>query len=173
MDFIDSVIMTRASVRKFSGEAIPRETLLRIAKAGMAAPSAVNVQPWALVIVTERAILDALCAELPYAKMLDKAGAAFAVCGDPAKGGTTSQRHWAVDCAAMTENILLAAHSLGLGAVWTAVHPDEARLASVRRILGIPAAIVPLNVIPVGVIDGAPPEPRDKWNPAALHFDRW
>ena len=173
MDFIDSVIMSRASVRSFTGEAIPRETLMRIAKAGMAAPSAMNFQPWAIVLVTDREKLDALCASLPYAKMLDKAAAAFIVCGDPRKEANAVPRNWPVDCAAMAENILLAAHALDLGAVWTAVHPDAGRLDCVRRILGIPAEVVPLNVIPVGVTAGKPPAPKDKWSDSAMHFDKW
>jgi nitroreductase len=173
MDFIDSVIMTRSSVRSFTGASIPRETLLRIAKAGMAAPSSMNVQPWAIMLVADRGKLDELCASLPYAKMLSKAAAAFVVCGDPGRDANAAPKHWAVDCAAMTENILLAAHSLGLGAVWTAVHPDPARLDSVRHILGIPEDVIPLNVIPIGVIEGQPPAPKDKWNPGALHLDRW
>jgi Nitroreductase len=172
MDFIDSVIMTRASVRSFTGEAIPRETLLRIVKAGMAAPSAVNVQPWEIVAVTDRLKMDELCAELPYAKMLEKAAAAIIVCGVPEKG-EYARLHWNDDCAAVSENILLAAHSLGLGAVWTAVNPDPPRLECVRRLLGIPASIIPLNVIPIGVIAGKAPAAKDKWNPQALHFDRW
>jgi nitroreductase len=169
MDFVDSVIMTRASVRSFTGEPIPRETLLRIVRAGMAAPSAMNVQPWAVVLVTDRPTLDALCAALPYAKMLDKAAGAFVVCGDP----KASQRHWIDDCSAMSENMLLAAHALGLGAVWTAVHPDEQRLEAVRRILGVPPEIVPLDVIPIGVVAGKAPAPKDKWNPKALHVEKW
>ena len=173
MDFIDSVIMTRASARSFTGEPIPRETLLRIARAGMSAPSAMDVRPWAIVLVSDRAKLDALGAALPYAKMLQKASAAFVVCGNPYKDETFAREHWVVDCAAMTENILLAAHSLGLGAVWTSVHPDAPRLESVRRILGIPAKIVPLDVIPIGVIAGVPPAAKDKWDPKALHFDGW
>jgi nitroreductase len=173
MDFIDSVIMTRASVRSFTGEAIPREALIRIAKAGMAAPSAMNVRPWAIVVVEDRAKLGALCDSLPYAKMLDKAAAAFVICGDPRKDERAAVMHWTVDCAAMSENVLLAAHALGYGAVWTAVHPDGQRLDCVRRILGIPAGIVPLDVIPIGVIAGAPPAPKDKYDPAALHFDAW
>jgi nitroreductase len=172
MDFVNDVIMRRASARNFTGEAIPRETLLRIVRAGMAAPSAVNVQPWAFILVTDRLLLDELCAELPYAKMLEKAGAAVVVCGTPEKGETAA-KHWNDDCAAASENILLAAQALGLGAVWTAVHPDPARLEAVRRLLGIPAGVVPLNVIPIGVIAGKAPEPKDKWNPSALHFERW
>jgi nitroreductase len=173
MDFIDSIIMTRASVRSFTGETIPREKLLRIAKAGMAAPSAVDRRPWAIVLVTDRAKLDTLCAALPYAKMLDKAAAAFVVCGDPRKEESSANKHWTVDCAAMTENMLLAAHSLGLGAVWTAAYPDASRLESVRSILGIPPEIIPLNVIPVGVIAGEAPAPKDKYDPNAVHFDAW
>ena len=172
MDFIDDVIMTRASARSYTGEAIQRETLVRIAKAGMAAPSAMNVQPWAIVVVTDRLKLDKLCAGLPYAKMLEKAAAAFVVCGDPARDDTAA-KHWNDDCAAVSENILLAAHTLGLGAVWTAVNPDGLRLECVRSVLGIPAGIIPLNVIPVGVIAGKAPAPKDKWNPKAVHFDRW
>ena len=172
MDFIDTVIMSRASVRSFTGEAIPQDTILRILKAGMAAPSAMNCQPWEFVLVTDRSRLNELCAELPYAKMLEKAGAAIVICGNPGKDAS-SARHWNDDCAAASENILLAAHSLGLGAVWTAVNPDPARLESVRRILGIPAGIVPLNVIPLGVIDGKAPAPKDKWNPKIVHFEKW
>lgn len=172
MDFIDDVIMSRASSRSFTGEAIPRETLLRIARAGMAAPSAMNVQPWEIVIVTDRSKLESLRDGLPYAKMLDKAAAAFVVCGLPAKNDC-ARMHWNDDCAAASENILLAAHSLGLGAVWTAVNPDPPRLETVRGILGIPADVVPLNVIPIGAIAGQPPAPKDKWNPKAVRFDRW
>lgn len=173
MDFTESVIMTRTSIRSFTGEAVPRETLLKIARAGTAAPSAMNVQPWELIIVTDRKKLDTLCGALPNAKMLDKAAAAFIVCGDPQKKEQAAKRHWTEDCAAVTENILLAVHALGLGAVWTAVYPDENRLTPVRTILNIPAEIVPLNVIPVGVIAGKAPAPKDKFNPAVIHYDGW
>ena len=98
---------------------------------------------------------------------------AFVVCGSPREGETALSKHWAVDCAAMTENILLAAHALGFGAVWTAVHPDEARVKSVRGILGIPPKVIPLDVVPVGVIDGPAPAAKDKWNPKLIHYDRW
>jgi len=173
MDFIDSVIMTRSSVRNFSGGPIPRDTLTRIVKAGLAAPSAVNVQPREAVVVTDRARLDELCAGLPYAKMLDKAAAAIVVCGVPRKDREFAPMFWTSDCAAMTENILLAAHSLGLGAVWTAVHPDKARIAVARRILGIPKDIEPFCVVPIGVIAGTAPAPKDKYRPEAVHFDTW
>lgn len=165
-------IYSRRSVRAFTGEAVSREDLIKILKAGMAAPSAVNMQPWAFVVVTERKTLDELCGKLPYAKMLDKAGAAIVVCGLPDKDEVYSKKYWVMDCSAATENILLACHALGLGAVWTAVYPDATRVEDVRRILGIPENIVPLNVIPIGV----PKEkgkPLDKFKEENIHWEKW
>ena len=167
-----STIYSRRSVRSFTGEAVPRESLIRILRAAMAAPSAVNIQPWAFVVVTERATLDTLCAKLPYAKMLDKAAAAIVVCGVPEKDEVFSKDYWVMDCSAASENILLACHALGLGAVWTAVYVDEERVADVRRILHIPGSIIPLNVIPIGV----PKEKGkslDKFNEGNIHWEQW
>ena len=106
-----NTICSRRSVRSFTGEAIPRETLMRILRAAMAAPSAVNMQPWTFVVVTNRETLDELCAKLPYAKMLDKAGAAIVVCGIPDKDEVFSKDYWVMDCSAASENILLACHT--------------------------------------------------------------
>jgi nitroreductase len=167
-----NVIYTRKSVRSFTGDAVSREDLMKIIRAGMSAPSAVNIQPWAFIIVTERKTLDALCDRLPYAKMLDKAGAAIVVCGIPGKDAVYSGRYWVMDCSAATENILLAAHALGLGAVWTAVHADEERVHTVRKILGIPETIVPLNVVPIGVPKGTG-SVIDKFREENIHWERW
>src|SRR5512135_387222 len=125
------IIYTRRSVRSFTGDTVSREDLMKILRAGMSAPSAVNIQPWAFVVVTKRETLDELCAKLPYAKMLDKAGAAIVVCGIPDKDEVFSKDYWIMDCSAASENILLACHALGLGAVWTAVHVDTERIATV------------------------------------------
>jgi nitroreductase len=167
-----NTICSRRSVRSFTGEAIPRETLMRILRAAMAAPSAVNMQPWTFVVVTNRETLDELCAKLPYAKMLDKAGAAIVVCGIPDKDEVFSKDYWVMDCSAASENILLACHALGLGAVWTAVYVYMERVADVRTILNVPGNIVPLNVIPIGV----PKEKGkvlDKFNEGNIHWEQW
>lgn len=168
LDFIYS----RRSVRSFTGEGISREDLLKIFRAGMSAPSAVNVQPWAFVAVTRREMLDALCQILPYAKMLDKAGAAIVVCGLPGKDELYSPKYWVMDCSAATENILLACHAMGLGAVWTAVYPEEKRMADVRKMLRIPEKIIPLNVIPIGR-PAERGEPKDKFDQANIHWEEW
>ncbi len=166
------IIYSRRSVRSFTGEVIPRETLTKILRAAMAAPSAVNIQPWAFVVVTKREKLDELCDKLPYAKMLDKAGAAIVVCGIPDKDEVFSKDYWVMDCSCASENILLACHALGLGAVWTAVHVDKERIANVRKILDIPQNVIPLNVIPIGV----PKEKGkalDKFKEVNIHWEKW
>jgi len=159
-------IYDRRSIRLFSGETIANPLLEEMVKAGMAAPSGRNRQPWQFGIVTERALLDALYAELPYAKMLDKAAAAIVVCGDP------SDKYWVEDCSAATQNILLAADALGYGAVWTAVYRNPEREESVRRILQIPVKWTPLCVIPVGVSADTLKE-HNNYDPDKIHWNQW
>lgn len=171
-DVIDA-ILTRHSIRKFTGDKVDAADIDLMLRAGMAAPSAVNVQPWAFIIVTDRNILNDLCARLPYAKMLDRAGAAIIVCGLPAKDNQFAKDFWTLDCSAAAENILLAAHGLGYGAVWTAVYPDPERIDVVRAACKIPADVVPFTVIPVGVPVDPASAPMDKYNPGSVHADVW
>lgn len=171
-DFLN-VIYTRRSVRKFTGEKVKKDDLATILRAGMSAPSAVNVQPWAFVVVTDRDTLDELFRSLPYAKMLDKAGAAVVVCGIPDKDDTYAKNYWIMDCSLASGNILLAAHALGYGAVWTAVYVNNERVRSVRRILSIPENIIPLNVIPIGVPADRDAKPVDKFKQENIHWEKW
>ena len=160
-------IYTRHSVRSFTGEPVSKSQLDQLLKAAMAAPSAHNTQPWEFIVVTDHKILLQLREVLPYADMLDQAGAAICVCGKP-----DVSRHWTQDCSAATENMLLAAHALGLGAVWTAVYPDETRVPATRKILGLPEDITPLNVIPLGIPKAAE-KPHDKYQETKIHWEKW
>lgn len=167
------VIHSRKSVRHFTGEQVTKEQLETIVKAGMAAPSARNLQPWAFIVITERERLDKLADLLPYAKMLKTASAAVIVCGDLSKAATdVDQAYWVQDCSAASQNILLAVESLGLGAVWTAVYPYEDRMKTVIEELNLPEHIVPLNVIPIGYPTGED-KPKNKWKPENLHWNKW
>lgn len=167
-----TVIHSRKSVRNFTGASVSKEALEKIVKAGMAAPTAVNMQPWSFVVVTERSVLQALNEKLPYAKMLEKAGAALVVCALPAKAIQQKVEFAIIDATCASENILLAVEALGLGAVWTAVYPDEERMAAVRLLLGIPQDVIPLNVIPVGHPTGED-KPKDKYKPENIHWQKW
>lgn len=165
-------IMTRASVREFTSQPVGKDTLDMLMKCGMAAPTAINSQPWAFVAVTERAVLDSLMAAHPYSN-LKTATAAIIVCGDMNKAiEGTGREFWVQDCSAATENILLAAHACGLGAVWCGVYPDSARVASVSAVLGIPDTAVPLNIVTLGH-PAEEPQPKDKWKPANIHYQKW
>ncbi|MDD4150586.1 MAG: nitroreductase family protein [Bacteroidales bacterium] len=167
------VIHNRKSVRNFKDEPVTKEQLETIVKAGMAAPSARNLQPWAFVVVTDRQKLDDLAGVLPYAKMLLQAQAAIVVCGDMNKAATeVDSAYWVQDCAAATENILLAVEALKLGAVWTATFPYQERMNPVIEILNLPNNIRPLNVIPIGVPTGED-KPKDKWKPENVHWEKW
>lgn len=165
-------IMTRTSIRQFTSQPIQKDTLDVLVKAGMAAPSAMDKRPWAFVVVTEKAVLDSLNAIHPYAN-LKTATAAIIVCGNKEKfiEGPGAE-YWVQDCSAATENILLAAHAYGLGAVWCGVYPIEERIAPVKQVLGMPENIIPLNIITLGYPDQRP-EPKDKWDAGNVHYQRW
>jgi len=168
-----TVIHQRRSVRHYTGAPVRPAQLDTLVRAAMAAPTAGNAQPWAFVVVTERARLRGLADALPYGKMLPTAGAAIVVCGVPAKalpGAAAS--FWVQDCAAAAENVLLAAQGIGLGAVWLGVYPLEDRMAGVRDACSIPTEVSPVCVISLGVSAGIE-EPKDKYSSANVHWETW
>lgn len=167
-----TVIHERKSVRSFTGEPVSKTDLDKIIRAGMAAPTAVNMQPWSFIVITERNILDDLSAGLPYAKMLKDAGAAIIVCTEPEKAYNKSKEMAIIDASLAGENILLAVESLGLGGVWTAAYPYADRIKHVRAVLHIPQEVIPLNVIVIGVPTGND-IPIDKYKKEKIHWEQW
>ena len=165
-------IHARKSVRQFTSEEVSAEQIETMLKAAMAAPSAVNQQPWRFIVVTGRESLNTLSEGLPYAKMLKQAPHAVVVCGETTWREGQDNPYWSQDCSAATQNLLLAAEALGLGAVWTAVYPDSDRVEWVVRTLGIPEGVLPLCVVPIGHPAGEP-QPRDKWKPENIHYGKW
>ena len=163
-------IMTRSSVRTYTAELVDSADVITLLKAGMAAPTAMNRQPWVFVVITDAARRAAMAAELPYCKMAATAPLLIAVCGDKAKFIEDAPEYWVQDCSAATENILLAAHALGLGAVWTGVYPVQDRVEMVSKALGLPEGIIPLNIICIGHPDSDNPA-KDKWDPAKVHYN--
>lgn len=164
-------IMTRTSVRAYTSEKISEEKIELLLRAGMAAPSAKNRQLWEFVVVDDRALLDSLASGLRYAKMLTQAPLAIVVCVRDhfvnEQGILCPHDCWQCDGAVAAQNILLAAHAYGLGAVYTAAN-DEQRASHVRSVLGIPAEVHPVCVIPIGY-PAEKPEPKDKWKTEKIH----
>ncbi|MCM1293024.1 MAG: nitroreductase family protein [Bacteroides sp.] len=170
---IDNII-SRTSIREYdSSRRIPNTVVTQLLHAAMAAPSAVDRRPWAFVYVDRRETLNALAAQLPYAKMTSSAPAAIVCCGDTTRflEGIDSTL-WVQDLSAASENILLAAHAEGLGAVWTSVYPHADRIRAVTEILNLPFEIIPFNVIPIGY-PLRPHTPREKWDSTRVHHNKW
>lgn len=163
-------IMTRRSVRKYKPGKIPEAKLRKILEAAMSAPSARNRQPWRFVVVRERETLLKLTDVHPYAQMLREAAAAIVVCGD--LSDVKASAYWEQDCAAATQNALLAAHALGLGAVWLGVHPREERVSGVQKLLHIPKDVVPLSIVSLGS-PGEKPATGKRYDGNKVHQEQW
>lgn len=164
-------ILQRKSVRAYTDRAVSHEQLDTLIRAAMAAPTGRDMRPWHFIVLEGRQQLSPLAEQLPYAKMLAEAQAAVVVCGDMSvtdKEGNPS-RNWTFDCSAATENLLLQAEAMGLGAVWTGVYPYDERIEAVKQALHLPDHLIPLNVIPIGYPKGDP-QPKDKYDPAKVEY---
>jgi nitroreductase len=163
-------IHARRSIRKYTAAAVSDADVAELLEAAMAAPSAGNQQPWHFVVIRDRALLDAIPGFHPHASMAPQAPVGILVCGDP-----SLEKHagmWVQDCAAATENLLLAVAAKGLGAVWCGVHPRADRVEGFTRLLGIPAPVVPFAFVPIGHPAETKP-PARRYAPERVHRDRW
>jgi nitroreductase len=169
MDSIKAM-MSRRSIRKYTDEKVSEEQIKTILEAAMAAPSAKNEQPWHFVIIRDKKTLNEISEVLPNSHMTKDASLAIVVCADldleQSKGRAVQ------DCCISAENILLAAHALGLGAVWTALYPDDDRVEKARKLFDIPQNIIPLCIIPIGY----PAEekiPENRFKEERIHSEKW
>lgn len=167
MDSRLDIIFRRRSIRAYTEEPIAEEDIQALLEAGMAAPSASNRKPWHFAAVTDRDLLQALADAHPYGKMIAGAGLGIAVCGDPA-----TSAWWVQDCSAATENILIAAAALGLGAVWLGAHGHPEREQAVRDVLGIPETMGVLSLLSIGHPAEEKPA-RTQFDAARVHRDTW
>lgn len=163
-------IFRRRSIRRFKEQKVPHDTIVDLLKAGMAAPTACNNQPWELVVVTEEEILEKLRDNLAFAKF--KCPLVIAVCGNLkiAKGGL--EHYWVQDCSASMENILLAATGLGLGGVWVGVYPLPSVIKPVSEVLNLPNYVVPLGLAYIGY-SAEEKEPRTQYNEKRVYWQQY
>ena len=169
MDIIDA-IFTRRSVRSFTTQTIADDDLQTVLRAAMQAPSARNYQPWHFVVTARRDILDKIPDVHPYGEMMREATAAILVCGDLKLEKMVD--YIVEDCSAATQNILLAAHGLGLGAVWLGVYPREKRMIDLKKLFNVPDDIVPVSLIALGYPKEQPSK-IDRFKKERIHWDRW
>lgn len=162
-------IMSRRSIRRYTEKKIPEETITTLLKAAMNAPSAHNRQPWHFIVVDDHETLRKVPEYHQYSKMLVNASHAVVVLGD---NNLQDTDFWIHDCAAATENILITANSLGLGAVWLGVHPHKDLIEGTKRLFNIPDHVTPLCFISLGYPEETKP-PRENYNPERVHKNIW
>ncbi|MCD8296682.1 MAG: nitroreductase family protein [Prevotella sp.] len=172
-EIVLSNIASRTSIRSYEDKAVEKDKVDKLLKAGMAAPSAANKQPWHFIVVDDKAQLKAIAKATPNARMAAEAPLAIVVCGDMDKAFEgTARGFWVQDASAATENILLAANGMGLGAVWTGTYPDKERCEAVQKVLQLPDNIIPLNTIVIGY-PAESPEPKQKFNEANISYNMY
>ena len=167
---IQEAILTRRSIRKYTDKKISEDSISTMLQAAMYAPSAMNQQPWHFIVVDDAGILKKLSKIHPYGKMLSDASHGILVCGDEKLQLT--EDYWPVDCANATQNLLLSAHGLGLGAVWLGVYPREERMKDMRNVFHLPGHIFPFAMISLGYPAEKKPMPS-RFDPQRVHKNKW
>ena len=168
MDAIEA-ILSRRSIRKYTSQKISDQVIKDLLEAAMSAPSANNEQPWHFIIINEHKILEDIPKFHPYSGMLREAPLAILVCVDLDAG---SEGFLVQDGSAATENILIAAHAKGLGAVWLGIYPLKERITGMRKLLAIPERILPLSLISIGYPAERIPR-KNCYQPSRVHNNRW
>lgn len=169
MDTIEA-ILTRRSIRRYTTQSVSDDLIIKLLEAAMAAPSAANMQPWHFVVITDRKVLAQVPNFHPHSHMLKESSLGILVAFDLELESIKGRG--VMDCAAATQNILLAAHALRLGAVWVGIYPVEERIEAIRKLLNMPQHVVPVSLVSVG----HPNENmrrEDRYKPERVHFDHW
>lgn len=169
MDAMEA-ILSRRSIRHYTDDPVPEELIEKLLLAAMAAPSARNEQPWQFVVIDERRILNEIMKFHPFSRMLSEAKVAILVCGD--LNLESFEGYWVQDCSAATENILIAARALGLGAVWLGIYPREERVEKTKALFKLPDHIIPLGLISIGWPAETKP-PSNRFDPSRIHHNGW
>lgn len=163
-------IMKRSSIRQYLPDMVCAEDIEGIMRAGMAAPSANNRQPWHFVLITERTLLDAIPNFHPYTRMMLTAPMAILVCGTHKE--MEENPFMPQDLSAATENILLEAVDRGLGTCWCGIYPKQTLQDEMTKLLGLPDTVLPFALIALG----KPAETKStskSYDPLRVHTNGW
>jgi len=164
-------LLTRRSVRKYRDEPVRAAVIHEMLDAAMHAPSGNDEQPWHFIVIDDRRLLEAIPGIHSAAKMARGAPLAILVCGDPRLAVIHDM--WLLDCAAATENLMLAAWERGIGSVWTGVQHRPHRVDAFRQLLGIPEPVVPFALVVMGYPAGQPPRTVERYREDRVHKNAW
>jgi nitroreductase len=165
-------IFGRRSIRIYAPGPIGDDTVTLLLRAAMAAPSAMTKDPWRFVVAREPEVLARMAEALPGGKMLATATLAILACGDLDAAFERHPSYLLQDCSAAIENLLLAAHNLGLGACWVGIHPSEDSIGRMRKMFSLPAPVIPIAAIALG-LPGEALQARTRYNPDFVRYGKW
>ena len=173
-----SAILSRKSIRYFQDKPVPEDAVSTILKAGMAGPTAVNARDWSFIVVTDRDRLDRMAAgNGPAADPLRRAPLGILLCGDVSRSFVNAPDYWIIDGAIAGQNMLLAAHELGLGGVWLGTWPQEEKMAAQAALFGLPDHIKPHSLFAFGYPPVADDDPKRRvkpdWEADRVHYEVW
>ena len=168
-------IFSRRSVRDFSDKDISDQDIHTILKAGMSGPSAVNTRPWHFIVVRDEEIIDKMVRiNGRAAEPLWHAKVGIMVCGDLDRAFKSAPGFWVIDASIACQNMLLAAHDLGIGAVLLGTYPQQEKVMGQIDLFKLPDNIVPHSIIALGYPeDESDIQERDLYDESLVHYDKW
>lgn len=174
MDTLEA-IMTRKSVRSFTNQAISDEALETILRAGMSGPSCVNARDWSFLVTRDPELLNKMAdANGRPAEPLRGAALGILVLGDLERAFKPAPDYWIIDGSIAAQNMILAAHAMGIGSVWLGTYPQMRRVEAQRELLGLPDTVVPHSILAFGYPAAAPAGAKDdRYEQSRVHMDKW
>lgn len=167
------VIMMRRSIRKFKPDPVKREDIMTILDAGRMAPSAGNLQPCHFVVIQDPAVKAKVQQAALEQELIGSAPVVIAVCVEPERSshyGDIGRNYLCLlDAANATENMLLAAHTLGYGTCWVGGFLQPA----IKEVLGLPEDVHVVSLIPLGIADEKPEVPPRRPLENMVRWEKW
>ena len=169
---LEEGLLTRRSVRRFQPDRkIKKQDVDDILKAAMYAPSARNCQPWEFIVVDDKKIFQEIISIHQYCSFLENASLAVVVCGNLSE--QADDNYWMGDCAAATENLLLAVHAKDLGACWCGIYPNAERLKNFANLFDLPKNVCPFSLVVIGYPQEETKQPKNRFNLNKIHYNSW
>lgn len=169
MEVIEA-LLGRRSIRKYKDQKISNENINEVLKAAMYAPTAMNLKAWQFIVIDDKAVLVQTINSIPYAEMLKQSAAAILVCGD---SEIEKNESWLLqNCSAATQNILLAAHGLGIGSCWIAIHGMDDVYKKIKNQFKLPDNIIPVSLISLGYPDEVVTA-EERFKQEKIHYNKW
>ncbi len=167
-------IATRKSVREFTNQKVSQDDIKKILSAGMSGPSCVNTRQWSFVVVTDKDMLNKMAdANGRPAQPLRNAAFGILVCGDLERTFDQAPDYWIIDASIACQNMILAAHDMGIGSVWLGTYPQESRVKAQSTLFELPDTIIPHSIIAFGYATNEQLEERDLYEENRVHFEKW